>query len=199
MKSTAIILGLFVGCATASAAIVLPPGATWNYTVTNPTGDSAWNTTTGVGGIWVSGSAPFSNHGSGDFSYTPSGTFWAADGSDGDDRWLRRTLDMTGFDISTAAWDLGVDNGFKLYINGALIASANAEGGTHRWEYTGGFGGFLTPGLNVLAVALEDHGGATAFDMQVRATPVVPEPSTWIAGLSLAVMAGSHLLRRRQV
>ena len=58
-----------------------------------------------------------------DFNYA---TKWEADGSDGDDLWIRTEIDLTEFDISTIHWDLGVDNGYKLYINGKLIASANA-------------------------------------------------------------------------
>lgn len=90
---------------------------------------------------------------------------------DGDDLWVRRTIDLTGVDLSQVSWGLGVDNGFKLYANGTLIDAQNAGGGTHRWEYTGGFGGALVSGVNVIAVALEDHGGATAFDMEINASP----------------------------
>lgn len=87
----------------------------------------------------------------------------------GDDLWVRTAVDLTGIDLSSADWGLGVDNGFKLYANGVLVGSGNAEGYTFRWEYTGGFGTALVPATNVIAVALEDHGGATAFDMVFNA------------------------------
>ena len=47
----------------------------------------------------------------------------------------------------------------------------NAEEYTFRWEYSGDFGAALVPGVNVIAVALEDHGGATAFDMEITGPP----------------------------
>ena len=114
------------------------------------------------------------------------------DGVDQADQWLTvlifgriqtPVIDLTGFDLSTLAWDLGVDNGFKLYVNGDYVAGANAEGYTWRWEYSGDFSGVsLNQGLNVFAVALEDHGGFTAFDMQITGTPgtPVPEPTTML-------------------
>ncbi len=85
-----------------------------------------------------------------------------------------------------------MDNGFKLYIDGLLVASDNAEGFTFRWEYGGSLSALaLAPDVHYVAVALEDHGGATAFDMQITGSHAVPEPGTvtLIAlGMSLAVL-----------
>lgn len=156
----------------ADASTILATGSTWEYTFANPTGDSSWNTTTASAG-WLTGPAPFGNtccNGDGfDFA-----TFWAADGTDGDDLWVKKAVDFTGFDLSSIVWNLGVDNGFKLYLNGALISGANAEGYTFKWEYSGTFPAAL-PGMNIVAVALEDHGGLTAFDMEVTGTAAVPD------------------------
>lgn len=169
-----------------NAAVLLPPKSTWEYTFTDPTSDLTWNTTTGTGGIWSSGPAPFGNTATPDFG--PGTTWPVTGGSLTDDLWVRTTLDLTGIVPGSVRWDLGVDNGYKLYINGLLVSSDNAEGYTFRWEYSGAFpAGSLLPGSNTIALALEDHGGATAFDMQITGDPV-PEPSTGallIAGLAL--------------
>jgi hypothetical protein len=178
------------------AAVLLPPKSTWEYTFSDPTGDPAWNTTTGVGGIWSSGPAPFGN--TADPNFGP-GTVWPVTGSSmADDLWVRTTVDLTGIDLGSVNWDLGVDNGYKLYVNGVLVSSANAEGFTFRWEYSGAFpAADLLPGLNVIALALEDHGGATAFDMQVTGDPI-PEPSTGALMLAGVIFAAGFGRRRRR-
>jgi hypothetical protein len=53
---------LVVTVSPVTAVTLLPPGHTWEYTFTNPTADSTWNTTTGLGGIWSAGPAPFGNN-----------------------------------------------------------------------------------------------------------------------------------------
>jgi hypothetical protein len=158
--------------ALAGAPAILAPHSGWEYTFTNPTGDSSWNTSTGIGGIWSAGTAPFGNN-VGGYSGDPFGffdyaTLWPADGTDGDDLWVRTAVDLSCVDLDTLTWNLGADNGFKLYMNGGLVASANAEGYTSQWEYSGNFASVtVNNGINVIAVALEDHGGLTAFDMQI--------------------------------
>ena len=200
-KALFIAISMIMMVSFAEAAIILTPGSSWEweYTFTDPTGDSNWNTTTGG---WGKGLAPFGNQVgpynpddiAGNFSRI---TLWPADGPDGDDLWVRTALNLTGYDLSTIAWGLGVDNGFKLYINGNLVANKNAEGYTYRWEYTGSIlQSYLNNGTNVIAVALEDHGGLTAFDMQITGNrSSVPEPSTLL--LLGAGRAGVGLLRRR--
>jgi len=188
---------LAFGAVSAQAVTILTPGATWEYTFTNPTANAAWNTSTGG---WTTGPAPFGNvsgagiNGVTDFNYQ---TFWGADGSDGDDLWVRVGVDLTGFDLSTISYGLGVDNGYKLYVNGSLIASGNAEGYTFRWEYSSAIAsGLLNPGVNVFAVALEDHGVATAFDMQILGDRLatVPDGGTTLLLLGMATV-GLSLVR----
>ncbi len=180
------------------ALTILSPGATWEYTFVDPTSDPAWNKTTGIGGIWLSGPAPFGNVYSGDFGYQ-FGTYWPENWSWGDDLWVRTSVDLSVFDLSSVRWDIGVDNGFTLYTNGFLVAGYNAEGYTGRWEYSGDFSGVsLNQGTNIIAVALEDHGGLTAFDMQITGDHVVSEPSTLLLlGSGLSGLIGLAGLRKK--
>ena len=174
LSTIAIVFTLTLLPSAADALTILAPASGgWEYTFTDPTADPLWNTTTGTGVGWATGTAPFGNHCC-NFDGFDFATLWPADASDGDDLWVRRSVDFTGYSLSSIGWDLGVDNGYKLYLNGGLIASANAEGYTFKWEYTGTFPSAL-PGMNVLAVALEDHGGLTAFDMQITGTATVPD------------------------
>ena len=95
--------------------------------------------------------------------------------------------------------NLGVDNGYDFYVNGIHVSGANAEGYTNRWEYT-----FTIPaadfviGNNVIAIQLEDHGGATAFDMMMTGPDCsrLPEPGT--VALFIAGLTGGFVARRRR-
>jgi hypothetical protein len=182
-----------------SGVTLLAPGHTWQYTFTDPTADASWNTTLGIGGTWQEGPAPFGNN-RGGYPEDPQGefdfaTYWAESGGSGDDLWVRTSVDLTDIDLSTVTWRLGVDNAFKLYLNGALVSDGDAEGYTFRWEYSGEFGSGLTQGINELALALDDRGVLTAFDMEVTgSTPngtQVPEPAgLTVSALVLLAIAG---------
>jgi hypothetical protein len=204
MKLRLLAATLAVAAGASQAATVITPGDTWQYSFSVPA--AGWQVGTDAG-AWNSGLAPFSNcgpiggnncAGNDPVGHFNAGTQWLADGSDGDDLWVRKQVDLTGFDLSSFSWDLGVDNGFALYINGTLVASDNAEGFTTRWEYGGAVSSaLLNAGTNWIAVALEDHGGLTAFDMQLTGNVVaVPEPETYalmLAGLGIV----GFMARRR--
>jgi hypothetical protein len=146
-----------------------------NYEYKFAPAPSGWNTT--IGG-WSTGDAPFGNVATGSqaasqynslFNYN---TLWPADGADGMDLFVRKTIDLSDYDLNSINWFLGVDNGYALYINGQLVSSGNAEGYTYEWEYSGTIPSqFLVQGNNLVAVALEDHGSLTAFDMKITGTP----------------------------
>lgn len=205
IKVLLILAGLVFVPTAARADLLLAPGsAMWEYTFDDPTSDTSWNTSLGLGGLfnWQQGTAPFGNQTSGDgtdpdFFYS---TLWPADtfGDLDDDLWVRHQVDLSGYDLATVQWSLGVDNGFTLYANGNLITSANGEDYTFRWEYPdntfGPSNSFLLPGVNVIALALEDHGVATAFDMEITGTP---EPGSMIL-LGTGLLATATALRRRR-
>ena len=148
---------------------------------------AGWETTFGG---WSTGDAPFGNVAAGSqaasqynslFNYN---TLWPADGADGMDLFVRKTIDLSDYDLNSINWFLGVDNGYALYINGHLVSCGNAEGYTYEWEYSGTIPSqFLVQGNNLVAVALEDHGSLTAFDMKITGTPnattsvVITEPT----------------------
>jgi hypothetical protein len=172
---------LAVGANASLATVILAPGSSWEYT-------------TDGGATWQVGNAPFGNVLSGDFGYA-TGTYWPAYGS----LEVKTTLDLTGFDLSTISWDLGVDNGFALSVNGNPVAADNAEGYTSRWEYSGMFpAADLHSGLNLVDVVLEDHGGLTAFDMQIsgRQTNGVPDAASSLQLLGFALL-GLGAIRNR--
>ncbi|MBL7646228.1 MAG: hypothetical protein JNK74_08585 [Candidatus Hydrogenedentes bacterium] len=218
MKKTFLAIAWAVGVAGAFSAqadnvSIVSPGSTWEYTFTDP-GASAWNTGATPSG-WLSGPAPFGNN-TGGYWTDPAGnfdyaTYWPADTNSDNDLWVRTTFDLyqTEWDLNSITWGLGVDNGYTLYLNGTLISSASAGGYTSQWEYTGSFTTpTLVQGVNVLAIALQDMGGLTAFDMEVRgnfdtsggATPnpsgIVPLPGA--AAMGFLGMGCLGLVRRRK-
>jgi len=154
-----------------------------------------WNTSTGG---WSTGDAPFGNVATGSqaasqynslFNYN---TYWPADGADGMDLFVRRTIDLSDYDLNSINWFLGVDNGYALYINGNLISSGNAEGYTYEWEYSGTIPSqYLVQGNNLVAVALEDHGVLTAFDMKITGTPNATSSSNSVVITEPTLLTGT--------
>ena len=177
--SVVLLLGT-VSSAYAANIDYIAPGDTWRYICTGPgvacPAHSDFQSTSFDDSSWLVGNAPFSNVGSDDFA---ANTDWTA----GFDPVVRHTFTL-GTPVDMTA-ELGVDNGYDLYVNGVLVSSANAEGFTSRWEYIVHIpASMFLVGSNVIALQLEDHGGSTAFDMHLfgdsRGLPSVPEPSTWL-------------------
>jgi|GEM_PF-1256364 len=177
----------------------ISPGNSWHYA--NANSGSIINGTTGFempdydDSSWYIGRAPFSNVGGGDFG---ANTFW----QDHYDPQLRTSITL-GTPVDMTA-QIGVDNGYELYVNGVRVSANNAEGYTYRWEYTVQIpSSYFVVGNNVIALQLEDHGGLTAFDMRLFGDRRgllpndVPEPGS----LALFLCAGSSVflfLRRRR-
>ncbi len=137
--STLIVVYVAASQANADVETILPPGSTWEYTFTNPTADPGWMTTTGG---WATGPAPFGNisgTGVGGVTIFNYNTWWPADGWGNMDYdfWVRTMIDLTGYDLSTINWELGVDNGYTLYINGnsAPGYTNGVVPYTYSWEY----------------------------------------------------------------
>jgi T5SS/PEP-CTERM-associated repeat protein/autotransporter-associated beta strand protein len=146
--------------------VVLAARSIWEMNTVDPTASFNWNKTTGLGGGWEVGKAPFGNTVDGVVN-DGSGTYWPANTT----IWLRKEVDFTGYDISTGAWKIAIDNGYELYVNGKQISANYAEGYSHLWEYEGGFNNSLKEGKNVIAVAARCTADLTVFDMMITATP----------------------------
>jgi hypothetical protein len=143
---------------------------------------------------WFTGNAPFGNTSGGDFG---ANTNWTVDFDP-----LLRTTFVLGTPVNMTA-NIGVDNGYALYVNGTLISSNNAEGFTSRWEYVINIPStYFVSGTNIIAVALEDHGGLTAFDMELTGDSsglnrTVPEPASLVLLGSGLLGIGTRMRRRK--
>jgi hypothetical protein len=210
LRAAAMAASLMVGLSpVAVAQVLVPPGGLWEYTVEAP--GSGWQTGDSAGVTWLQGRAPFGNCGplGGDapdcafWNIQPeffAATRWPEDGEDGIDLWVRTAVAIDESDVGQPVfWQLGVDNGYALYINGALVSQDNSEGFTHRWEYTGTTV-LSQVGENFIAVELHDHGGLTWFDMTMdfgTVPPAIPEPQTYALMLAGLALLGAFVCRKR--
>ena len=126
---------------------------------------------------WFDGQAIFGNTD----SLAPRNTQWDVNY----DPFLRKKINLAT-DMTNVVLSVAVDNGFILYIDEVEVASANAGGFTEYWEYTFNLSD-LSAGEHQLAIALDDYGGLTTFDMMLEGE-AVPEPAT-MAVLGLGVAA----------
>lgn len=175
--------------------------------------DSGWSTGTapfsaGFGGDLANVNGPFAP---GPTQPIPAGsTAWSVNF----DPYLRTEFSLTS-PTALTIW-VAVDNGIlAMYLNGVLAtAPVNLEGAAHRWEHVFDIpAAYTVAGNNLLALQLEDHGGATGFVMMMTTddpatNPVfstnpppppgptaVPEPAT-IALLTLGLGAGAAARRK---
>lgn len=103
--------------------------------------------------------------------------------------------DFTLASTSDLHFDLGVDNGLVLWLNGSFLFGATAAGGSSPNEYSFDFAG-LAAGSHRLAVLRADHGGGADFDISVDAVASVPEPG--MLTMLFSGLAGLVGLRRRK-
>ena len=195
------LVGLFVICATGMAGAVsttlVAEKSEWRYSVLSTDLWTNWGAA-GYGSFdwghatWSTGNAAFGNPYS-----LPYNTAWAAN----TDLALQKTFTIDGALSTPITLNVASDNGFMVFINGNQVAKENAEGYTFYWEYTLGLSAspFLSPGLNLIQVLAEDHGGATFFDLKLTGdVSPVPEPSTLVLfAMGIAGLA-SGLIRRKK-
>lgn len=140
--------------------------------------DSTWSM--GEGNFGGSFGADLSNNTGPDTPESPgypNATAWSVH----HDPYLRTTFELDSPQDLTL-W-LAVDNGvYSIFLNGVQATGAvNFEGAAFRWEHVFDIDSSLTvAGTNLVALQLEDHGGATGFAMVITSdNAVVEEPFTF--------------------
>ncbi|MCP9926249.1 M10 family metallopeptidase C-terminal domain-containing protein, partial [Synechococcus lacustris C3-12m-Tous] len=154
---------------------IIPAGSSWEYMFADQgVPESNWKLSYGG---WKTGNAPFSSEtivtdeNSKDWI---AQTFWkpGIQGNNNEQLWVRKKVDLSGYDLSKIQFYTGVDNGLKLYVNGTQIFEESSHGFASRWEYARTIPeSALKNGDNIFAIALNDDGGHTAFDFFLTSDP----------------------------
>lgn len=119
-------------------------------------------------GTWQKGKSPFGSQISSPIPGLEANTIWPINSK----LYLRKSVNLSNFDINTLEWKIAIDNGYKLFVNGNLVSQDFQEGYSYFWEYQGAVPrGFLNDGENTIEYELTDTGGLSAFETQLTANP----------------------------
>ena len=119
-------------------------------------------------GTWQKGKSPFGSQISSPIPGLEANTIWPINSK----LYLRKSVNLSHFDLNTLEWKIAVDNGFKLFVNGNLVSQDYQEGYSYFWEYQGAIPrAFLNNGDNIIEYELTDTGGLSAFETQLTANP----------------------------
>jgi serine protease inhibitor len=119
-----------------------------------------------IGG-WTSGLSPFAY----DLDNQPIGNLLRANSiwPIGTTMYIRKQVNLSNYDLNSITYKVAVDNGFKLYVNGNLVANENIGGYTYLWEYQGNIpSNYLNNGNNIFAFELIDDGASNVFASKIE-------------------------------
>ena len=137
-----------------------------------------WQTETG---LWSTGYLPFIGV---DIGALENSTYWPI----GTTCYIRKQIDLSNIDLSSLNWNIAVDNGYVLYINGTPISSEYEGGPAIEWEYTGIIpSNLLISGLNNFALTLSDDGTASGFNFLVTGQYNLPT-YLWSTGETTSII-----------
>jgi hypothetical protein len=119
-------------------------------------------------GSWQKGKAPFGSEILSPVPGLEANTIWPINSK----LYLRKSVNLSNFDLNTLEWKIAVDNGYKLFVNGNFVSQDFQEGYSYFQEYQGAVpSGFLNNGENSIEYELTDTGGLSVFETQVTAIP----------------------------
>lgn len=117
----------------------------------------------------------------------PVGTTWH----------VSKTVDFTGFDLSTITYSLGIDNDADLFLNGVQVGDINHDGVAYLGDFTGALTG-LTSGNNTISLDIKDRGVASFFAMEISGDRLQTVPDAGAsAGLLGLGLLGLWEMKRR--
>lgn len=108
-------------------------------------------------------------------------------------------LNAGAFGLSNVHFDLGVDNGIFMWLDGIYLFGAMASGGSTLGEYKLNIPS-ISSGMHYVQILREDHGGSDNFDIvatgDFNRTAPVPEPGTMVL-LGSGVLGLAGVARRK--